>query len=148
MWFLGRRPFRLWRNSFMEKHVGGIVWFLVSARVYGYTNRLNTRICRPKEDKLWSEVASPFLNKLSACSTKSGMKGIKMLENFLRTGLRRLLTKERDLVLRDRVPALEELGQKFQDIAELGLYLHIPFCERICPYCPYNKEIYTSDLAE
>ena len=71
-----------------------------------------------------------------------------MIEDFLRTCLRRLLTKEKDLVLEDRVPSLEELGQKFQDIEEFGLYLHIPFCEQICPYCPYNKEIYKPAAAE
>jgi oxygen-independent coproporphyrinogen-3 oxidase len=27
-------------------------------------------------------------------------------------------------------------------VGELGIYLHIPFCRQICPYCPYNKEIY------
>jgi oxygen-independent coproporphyrinogen-3 oxidase len=29
----------------------------------------------------------------------------------------------------------------------LGLYLHIPFCAQICPYCPYNKELYHADVA-
>ena len=23
-----------------------------------------------------------------------------------------------------------------------GLYLHVPFCERLCPFCPYNKVLY------
>ena len=71
-----------------------------------------------------------------------------MLEDLLRTSLRRLLTKEKDLILEDRIPSLEVLGEKFQDIDELGLYLHIPFCEQICPYCPYNKEIYAPEVAE
>jgi oxygen-independent coproporphyrinogen-3 oxidase len=35
------------------------------------------------------------------------------------------------------------LEEKLSDIHEAGLYLHIPFCERICPYCPYNKELFT-----
>ena len=37
---------------------------------------------------------------------------------------------------------------RFQDIEELGLYLHIPFCRQICPYCPYNKEIFRTPVAE
>jgi len=73
---------------------------------------------------------------------------IKMPWDLLRTGLRRLLTKEKDLALEDRVPSLEELGGKFRDIDEFGLYLHIPFCEQICPYCPYNKEIYNPEEAQ
>ena len=71
-----------------------------------------------------------------------------MLEDFVRTGLKRLLTKEKTFVLEDRIPSVEELALKFQDIEELGLYLHIPFCEQICPYCPYNKEIYAPEAAE
>lgn len=30
----------------------------------------------------------------------------------------------------------------------LGLYLHIPFCRRICPFCPYNKRLYQEDKAD
>jgi coproporphyrinogen III oxidase-like Fe-S oxidoreductase len=27
-----------------------------------------------------------------------------------------------------------------------GLYLHIPFCKNLCPYCPYNRVKYDDDL--
>jgi coproporphyrinogen III oxidase-like Fe-S oxidoreductase len=67
-----------------------------------------------------------------------------MLEGFIRSHLRRILTKERNIVLEQKIPLLE---RSFQDIDELGVYLHIPFCEQICPYCPYNKEINDSDVA-
>ncbi len=42
---------------------------------------------------------------------------------------------------------MEALQSKFQDINELGIYLHIPFCHQICPYCPYNKELFEPDAA-
>jgi oxygen-independent coproporphyrinogen-3 oxidase len=67
------------------------------------------------------------------------------LEGFLRSQLRRLLAKENYVALESRIPLLES---KFQDIDEFGLYLHIPFCRQICPYCPYNKEIYQPEVAE
>ena len=67
------------------------------------------------------------------------------LESFLRTQLRRLLTKENYIALENKTPSLES---RFQNIDELGLYLHIPFCRQICPYCPYNKEIYHPEVAE
>jgi coproporphyrinogen III oxidase-like Fe-S oxidoreductase len=67
------------------------------------------------------------------------------LEGFLRNQLKRFLVKENDIALESRIPSLEG---KFQAIDEFGLYLHIPFCRQICPYCPYNKEIYHSELAE
>jgi coproporphyrinogen III oxidase-like Fe-S oxidoreductase len=52
------------------------------------------------------------------------------------------------MILSNGVPGYESLERKFQDISEFGLYLHIPFCRQICPYCPYNKEIYQADTAE
>lgn len=27
-----------------------------------------------------------------------------------------------------------------------GLYLHVPFCRSICPYCPYNKVLYRPEV--
>lgn len=68
-----------------------------------------------------------------------------MLKDCIRSNLRRLLTKEKSIVLERRIPFLE---RRFENIEELGVYLHIPFCEQICPYCPYYKEIYHPDLAE
>ena len=31
---------------------------------------------------------------------------------------------------------------------ETGLYLHVPFCKSLCPYCPYNKVLYNEELLE
>lgn len=67
------------------------------------------------------------------------------LESFLRTQLKSLLTKQSYVALESKIPLLES---RLQDIDEFGLYLHIPFCRQICPYCPYNKEIYHPELAE
>jgi len=67
------------------------------------------------------------------------------LEGFLRTQLRRSLTKESYVALENKTPLLES---RFQGIDGFGLYLHIPFCRQICPYCPYNKEIYHPEVAE
>jgi oxygen-independent coproporphyrinogen-3 oxidase len=67
------------------------------------------------------------------------------LEGFLRSQFRRLLIKEDNIALGSKIPVLES---RFQDIDEFGLYLHIPFCRQLCPYCPYNKEIYHSETAK
>jgi coproporphyrinogen III oxidase-like Fe-S oxidoreductase len=67
------------------------------------------------------------------------------LEGFVRTQLKRLLTKQSTVALESKILLLES---RFQDIDEFGLYLHIPFCRQICPYCPYNKEIYHPEVAE
>lgn len=32
------------------------------------------------------------------------------------------------------------------DLERLGLYLHVPFCRRPCPYCPYNRVRYDESL--
>ncbi len=71
-----------------------------------------------------------------------------MLESYLRKNLTHLLTGEQEIALKAKIPSPETLSRKFQDIDELGIYLHIPFCEQICPYCPYNKEIYRPDVAK
>jgi len=55
------------------------------------------------------------------------------------------LIKERDVALENKAPLLES---RFRHIDEFGLYLHIPFCRQICPYCPYNKELYHSEAAK
>ncbi len=55
------------------------------------------------------------------------------------------MTKENYIALESKIPLLES---RFQDIDEFGLYLHIPFCRQICPYCPYNKEVYHPEVAE
>ena len=31
---------------------------------------------------------------------------------------------------------------------EIGMYIHIPFCRTICPYCPFNKIKYDTDKAQ
>jgi coproporphyrinogen III oxidase-like Fe-S oxidoreductase len=66
-------------------------------------------------------------------------------EGFLRSRLKRLLAKKTDIALENWIPLLED---RFHDIDEFGLYLHIPFCRQICPYCPYNKELYHPEVAE
>jgi len=70
------------------------------------------------------------------------------LTTFSRNRIRKLLTKESSMVLESKIPAYESLEREFQGISEFGLYLHIPFCRQICPYCPYNKEIFQPEIAE
>lgn len=36
----------------------------------------------------------------------------------------------------------------YSDEENLGLYIHIPFCRKICSFCPYCKELYQSETCE
>lgn len=36
----------------------------------------------------------------------------------------------------------------FEDCSDLGLYVHIPFCERICSFCPYCKTVYSKEVCD
>ncbi len=71
-----------------------------------------------------------------------------MIENTIRKIICKRFTRETGFALDNRIPSSEGLSEKFKDIDELGVYLHIPFCKQICPYCPYNKEIYDPDVAK
>jgi len=33
------------------------------------------------------------------------------------------------------------------DVPNLGLYVHVPFCRELCPFCPYYKIKYDASLA-
>lgn len=45
----------------------------------------------------------------------------------------------------DPPPTAGEVGGWYS--SPPGLYLHIPFCRAICPFCPYNKVLYESARA-
>ena len=36
----------------------------------------------------------------------------------------------------------------FEDCPDLGLYVHIPFCEHICTFCPYCKTVYSKEACD
>jgi len=36
----------------------------------------------------------------------------------------------------------------FENLDDLGLYVHIPFCRSLCGFCPYCKEIYDKQKAD
>ncbi len=69
------------------------------------------------------------------------------MEQFIRQFLLRRLTGEREIRFTKSVPSREVLRDELAKTDTLGVYLHVPFCAQICPYCPYNKEIYQSGLA-
>jgi oxygen-independent coproporphyrinogen-3 oxidase len=71
-----------------------------------------------------------------------------MLSDTIRKNIYRRLTNEKSLTLGNKPPSTEYLSREFQKITELGIYLHIPFCRFICPYCPYNKELLNPDLRD
>jgi oxygen-independent coproporphyrinogen-3 oxidase len=70
---------------------------------------------------------------------------VSTIKTYLKNQLRKMLTSASTIALERSDPFLVN---RFVDIDELGLYLHIPFCNQICPYCPYNKEIYHPNLAK
>ena len=53
---------------------------------------------------------------------------------------------------RRRIGFVEEGVRAARDVVALtdgavGAYVHVPFCERICPFCPYNKVVAEEGLA-
>ena len=37
-------------------------------------------------------------------------------------------------------------GELDLDVKDSGLYFHIPFCKKLCPFCPYYKVEYDEGL--
>ncbi|NLT34383.1 MAG: hypothetical protein GXX83_00570 [Gaiellales bacterium] len=72
---------------------------------------------------------------------------VPAMERLLRRALLRHLAGTRELRLTSRTPSPDDIRRKFEAINSFGLYIHIPFCCRICPCCPYNKELYRRDSA-
>lgn len=69
-----------------------------------------------------------------------------MLRKYLQKRIYRHITGEDHFILGNKIPSADDLRLKFHAITELGIYLHIPFCRQICPYCPYNKILFQPEL--
>jgi len=70
-----------------------------------------------------------------------------MIEDYIRKKSCHFFTDQHEIILKNKGISSDTLRKKFQEIDELGIYIHIPFCEQICPYCPYNKEIFHPEIA-
>ncbi|HLP57587.1 MAG TPA: hypothetical protein VK186_02100, partial [Candidatus Deferrimicrobium sp.] len=44
--------------------------------------------------------------------------------------------------------ALMELSSIPSGVKSAALYIHIPFCDKVCPFCPFNKYVYEKDKVE
>lgn len=71
-----------------------------------------------------------------------------MISDFLRKKASRHFTGQNEILFQNNIPSNNIIRENFSDIDELGIYLHIPFCNQICPYCPYNKEIFREETCE
>lgn len=60
-----------------------------------------------------------------------------MTRNYLTRSFRPFIFENKD----------REMPQ-FMECENLGLYVHIPFCEKICSFCPYCKEIFDKDKCD
>ncbi len=70
-----------------------------------------------------------------------------MNKNILRKRLGKYFTGSHEVAFCNTIPSNDALSAKFREIDSLGIYLHIPFCDKICPYCPYNKEKFSENAA-
>lgn len=71
-----------------------------------------------------------------------------MTSDFMRKNISRFFTKQDEMAFTNAIPNAERIYINLHSQETIGLYLHIPFCDRICPYCPYNKEVYSVEKAE
>jgi len=69
-----------------------------------------------------------------------------MISELIRKKISQQFTGENEIIFQNIVPDDNSIARNIHKLDKIGLYLHIPFCNQICPYCPYNKEIF-SDVA-
>jgi oxygen-independent coproporphyrinogen-3 oxidase len=67
-----------------------------------------------------------------------------MISKFITENIRKYLVGSgQDFTFRRADPE----SIKFTRLEEVGLYVHIPFCKGLCPYCPYCRILYDKKLA-
>jgi len=71
-----------------------------------------------------------------------------MISDIIRKKISQQFTGEKEIKFQSIVPSDIIIAKNLEELNSIGLYLHIPFCNRICPYCPYNKEIFRDDKAK
>jgi coproporphyrinogen III oxidase-like Fe-S oxidoreductase len=52
------------------------------------------------------------------------------------------------LKLSEKIDESEILGPAPRDSEEVSLYIHIPFCRTLCPYCCFNRCLFNEDKAK
>jgi coproporphyrinogen III oxidase-like Fe-S oxidoreductase len=71
-----------------------------------------------------------------------------MISDYIRNRLSRKFTGQREIKFQNIIPKDNLIAENIRELNQIGLYLHIPFCNQICPYCPYNKEIFHKDTVQ
>ena len=66
------------------------------------------------------------------------------LAGWVRAGAFRLLVGKEGWPLQFRAP---ETYDHLMRLASPHVYVHLPFCQSLCPHCPYNKGRYQAELA-
>lgn len=70
------------------------------------------------------------------------------MRSFIRRSISRNLSGQKEIRFQKRIPEPQVVEADLHSFNQMGLYLHIPFCDQICPYCPYNKTVYRESLGE
>lgn len=71
-----------------------------------------------------------------------------MLQHYVRKQLGKHFTGQKNISFSNEIPDLKRIASNISQMDTIGIYLHIPFCNQICPYCPYNKEIFKPEKAK
>jgi len=71
-----------------------------------------------------------------------------MISELVRKQISRKFTGEHEIKFESIIPDEASIANNIQNLSTIGLYLHIPFCNQLCPYCPYNKEIFKKNTAQ
>jgi oxygen-independent coproporphyrinogen-3 oxidase len=65
-----------------------------------------------------------------------------IIDNITRTIRRILVGRQQKFIFSRR----ENIS--IPPLSSIGMYIHIPFCKSMCPYCPYNRIPYQEDMVQ
>ena len=72
----------------------------------------------------------------------NGLGAYEMNAEWPRRAIRDFLVRERG-----RFVFQPQHDVRLPKVDATDLYIHIPFCESLCPYCPYNRTLYIAEIA-